>query len=77
MRGLVIGLAALRRCRLVWPRREKMVHHMVFQINEGIMITIFTNQLTVQVPFLSNFCPVVISLHAQVVNLCPGVPAHS
>lgn len=60
---LVTGLAAL--------------HHMVVQINERIMISVFTNQLTVQVPLLSNFCPVVVSLLMQVINLCPGVPTHS
>lgn len=74
---LVVGLAALKGCKLVWPRREKMLHHMVFQINEGIMISIFANRLTVQVPFLSNFCPEVISLHTHVISLCPGVPTHS
>lgn len=76
-RRLVIGLAALRSCRLVWPRREKMLHHMVFQINDGIMIPVFTSQWTVQVPFLSNFCPVVVSLYIQVISLCAGVPTHS
>lgn len=40
-----------------------MLHRVVFQIEEGIMISVFTSQLTVQVPVLSNFCPVEISLY--------------
>lgn len=71
---LVIGLAALRSYRLVWTRSEKSLHYMVFQIDVGIMIPIFINQLTVQAPFLSNFYLKMISL--QVINLCPGVLWH-
>jgi len=54
-----------------------MLHHEVFQINEGTVISLFTNLFTVQVPVLSDFCPGVISLRVQVVSLRPSVPTHS